>query len=366
VIEIIQIVPHLTPTISGVGDYSLLLAGELRHSHNINTHFIVGDPQWEGPPEIDGFLVTKVSERSASHFESLLRDTAGVDKPLLLEYSGYGYEKRGCPFWLVKGLESWKRLNAKCRLLVMFHELYAFGPPWRSSFWNHALQKWMVKSLAKSSEHSFTNLQRYMRVLRSITRLPEANFSVHPVFSNVGEPNMKPSLRNRKPRLVVFGSAGWRQQAYDQHRNALEKLCQALKITEVIDIGPPCSDIPQISVPCIQKGRLSAEQINRELLNARAGFFSYPVAFLGKSGIFAAYAAHGLVPVTYASNNTCSEDGLRPNEHFLTAASFLCHSEQQIERISQQVHEWYAGHTINMHAKYYSSIIKRNDKPQYL
>jgi hypothetical protein len=37
--------------------------------------------------------------------------------------------------------------------------------------------------------------------------------------------------------------------------------------------------------------------VSRLLLDSFAGFLAYPSAFLGKSTIFAAYCAHGLLPV---------------------------------------------------------------------
>src|SRR5262245_27172908 len=55
IMEIIQIVPSFPPAVSGVGDYALLLANELRKAHNLHTRFIVGDSDWAGSPEADGF-----------------------------------------------------------------------------------------------------------------------------------------------------------------------------------------------------------------------------------------------------------------------------------------------------------------------
>ena len=34
---------------------------------------------------------------------------------VLLHYSGYGYAPRGAPFWLVEGLEHWKKFRARHR-----------------------------------------------------------------------------------------------------------------------------------------------------------------------------------------------------------------------------------------------------------
>src|SRR5258708_4405092 len=146
--RIIQIVPRLPPSISGVGDYAFLLAGELRRAHGIETTFVVGDPDWKNAEnlkaemlktefELDGFKVFCVNERRA---EELLRLLSQPETPstVLLQYVGYGFEKRGCPAWLVNALREWKHGAAsEIRALVtMFHELYARrGAVWTSSFW---------------------------------------------------------------------------------------------------------------------------------------------------------------------------------------------------------------------------------------
>jgi len=239
----------------------------------------------------------------------------------------------------------------------MFHELYAFGPPWRSSFWTSPLQRALVKSLALLSDHCVTNLNVSLQVLARMTARPESNFSVLPVFSNVGEPKLASNFSRRKPRMIVFGSAAWRRQAYHEHQAALEQACHALSMTEVVDIGPPCGAIPKLSVRCVPKGGLPPDQVSREMLDALAGFFSYPAACLGKSGVFAAYAAHGLAPMTYAANVADNKDGLRPGEHFLPVSASLRCDAQRIESIGQQVRRWYVGHKISEQAAHYASVI---------
>src|ERR1051326_8959918 len=73
---LVQIVPHLPPTISGVGDYALWLAEELRRSHDIHTRFVIGNPDWNGPPELNGFHVFKIPPRSATALAELLARSA--------------------------------------------------------------------------------------------------------------------------------------------------------------------------------------------------------------------------------------------------------------------------------------------------
>src|SRR6266508_864159 len=145
--EIIQIVPKLPPSISGVGDYAYLLARELRAAQDIDTRFVVCDPSWQGAKDLDGFTVSRINDRRADILIEQISD-CGMPSVLVLQYAGYGYQKRGCPVWLVKALDEWKRQDSMRRVLVMFHELYASGPPWRSSFWTSRVQRALVKSLA--------------------------------------------------------------------------------------------------------------------------------------------------------------------------------------------------------------------------
>jgi hypothetical protein len=279
-LEILQIVPRFAPSISGVGDYSCLLARQLRAAHGIDTRFLVCDPYWSEEPEIDGFAVERLDNHSADALTRRM-GVAGMPETVLLHYVGYGYHKRGCPIWLVRGLKFWKKANPGHRLVVMLHELYAFGPPWSSSFWTSPLQRALVKSLTLMSGHTITNLEVSRKSLARITSLSENDFSVFPVFSNVGEPHSLPAWGNRRARLVVFGDPVWRRQAYFEHRAALQDTCAAFSLDEIVDIGSPCGDLPKLRVPCVLKGNLPAEQVSEELLSARAGFFAYPAAYLG-------------------------------------------------------------------------------------
>src|ERR1051325_4758398 len=149
--ELIQIVPYLPPALSGVGDYAFLLARKLRSAHGINTRFLVADGSWRGGPELDGFAVESIANGDPASLQKSL-SAAGAAAPVILHYVGYGYEKRGCPLWLIRGLESWKRNHRVRRLLVIFHELYASGSPWQSSFWNSPVQRWITARLARLAD----------------------------------------------------------------------------------------------------------------------------------------------------------------------------------------------------------------------
>ena len=122
---------------------------------------------------------------------------------MLLHFVGYGYQKRGCPVWLLRGLKAWKRRQKGARLITMFHELYPSGLPWQSSFWTSPLQRGICRELARLSD--VTNRAESVCILRMTGRTDVLNL---PVLSNVGEPESRQPIGDRDRRLVVFGGSG--------------------------------------------------------------------------------------------------------------------------------------------------------------
>lgn len=232
---LLQIVPILPPAISGVGDYATLLADELRAAHGIESHFLVGDPLWDGSQEngVDGD-VKVIRERTA---DALQRELRADDGPatVLLHYVGYGYARRGCPFWLVEALERWKHASpTNRRLIVLFHETYASGPAWSSAFWTSPWQRSLAGRLGRLADARRITTSRAAEELRRVRGVPSGrSVEVVPVFSNLGEPTLVLPLSERMRQLVVFGSSHWRQEAYLRHREDLAAVCRHLEIERV-------------------------------------------------------------------------------------------------------------------------------------
>ncbi|MBD2451090.1 glycosyltransferase family 1 protein [Nostoc sp. FACHB-152] len=360
---IIQIVPQMPPVTNGVSDYATILAKKLRENFGISTCFVVGDPTWDGATEIDNFQVYKVNERSAKALVSVLEEIASSSPKILLQYVGYGYAPRGCPFWLVDGLQQWQKRTNKGTLVTMFHELYATGYPiWSSAFWTEPIQKYLVARLVNMSDRSITNKPEYANILNKFNTVKNAQIPILPVFSNVGEPEKIKPLSERKPRLVIFGGAGNRLKVYEQSTNYLKRVCQELDIQEIIDIGTqiklPISEINLI--PIVSLGQQSAEKVSEILQDSLVGFFYYPLDFLTRSGTFAAYCAHGVIPVctTYYAWGK-EQDGLEENKHYFLADN----QSQQLslslgEAIAQNAYNWYQTHNLARQAQIYSEILK--------
>ena len=278
----------------------------------------------------------------------------GPDDPVVLQMSGYGFDKRGAPWWLLHEIE--KRRRYIRRFGVFFHELYAFGPPWSSSFWLSPVQRHIARRLAEMSNFWMTNREGSAQWLeRFVGNKPHA---VLPVFSNMGELVALP--QTRLPEVIVFGSAGLRQATYQA---AGDKLFAWAKqsMLEIHDIGAPIADRQLVEMlhakGVVLHGRLEAAEVGRAMTSARFGLLAYPVEFAAKSGVFAAYAAHGLCPVLISKHYVPADD-LVVNDHYLPGVpdnSVIFDAAS----VGQRAWEWYQPHNILSHVNAIAQFTKR-------
>ena len=357
--QILQIVPRLPPAINGVGDYSLNLANQLRQDHNIQTHFVVCDRNWSGEKTINDFPISQLTNSTSEALVAKLSQLQIND--LLLHYVGYGYAKRGCPTWLVDGLKSWRDSNDRKRLVTMFHEVYAAGrPPWTSAFWLFWYQKKLAKDLVKLSDRILTNKQLYSEILGNLSQESHLSIPVMPVFSNIGEPQKISKLSQRQPWLVIFGGKNNRARAYTESSSKISHICQLFGINKIIDIGASTglglTNINGVSI--IEKGKLSNQEIQEIFLNSTVGFLDYNPDYLAKSGIFAAYAAHGML-IMNSKGSGHKIDDLQSGKHYLMAES-LAQSKSQIEEaqaIVNNTYAWYQEHNLASQAQIFAAQI---------
>lgn len=264
---------------------------------------------------------------------------------VILQMSGYGFAKRGAPFWLLRELE--QRRNRIRSLAVFFHELYAIGPPWTSSFWLSPFQRHVARRLAELSDFWITNREGSAQWLRRFAA--DKPHAVLPVFSNVGESASPATVR--APRIVVFGSAGLRQKTYQAAGRELFAWAKRASL-EIHDIGPPITaagfSTALHSMGVIQHGALDGNDVDLLMREALYGVVAYPVEYAAKSGVFAAYAAHGICPLLI-SENYAQADGLVAGRHYqpgvLSAEDHL-----KATSIGRAAWDWYQPHRVSRHS----------------
>ncbi|HVF61889.1 MAG TPA: glycosyltransferase family 1 protein [Thermoanaerobaculia bacterium] len=275
--SLIQVVPHDPVSSEGVGSYALALGAALARNGESASRYLAA------------------AALPAQSARALAAALAG-ESTVLLHYANYGYQRRGCPAWLIDGLGRWKGEDTGRRLVTVFHEVHASGPPWRSSYWLRPRQRQLAARLLRLTDATVTSLERYAGVLRGWRAEPA--IVVSPVFSTVGEPEAVPPLADRPRRLLVFGGPGARGRAWGELRNELLATCRALELEEVWDVGAPAGAPARLDGLRVRElGVLPAGETSARLLEGFAGFLAYPSSFLGKSTTFAAYCAHGLLPV---------------------------------------------------------------------
>jgi hypothetical protein len=361
ILPIISIVPRLAPAVDGVGDYALNLARQLRQNFAIDTHFIVSDPTWLEEPQIEGFAVNRVDARTTPALLALIQTDRPNSSTILLHYVPHGYAKKACPFWLIQGLKAWQQQTQNAKLVTMFHELYALGVPWSSDFWLSPVQKSLAIQLAQLTDQCLTSCESYA------TRLYEFGAGKHQqiltlsVPSTIGEPTQVLPLAKRQPRLVVFGQTGARTRVYKKNQQ-LKRICQALGIQEILDIGPPTGLKLDnlIDLPIVELGFQSSSEVSNLLLEATAGLINYDPNRLAKSTIFAAYCAHGVLPISDQVSSRFS-NGLTPGTHYWSPSLNTIAPSSSIEGlqpIANNARAWYQTHNQNMQAKIFAELLK--------
>jgi hypothetical protein len=351
-IPIIIIVPNLSPFIDGVGDYALKIAKKLLIYNLFDiTIIIAGNPFYSNCniSEINTITVTK-----KNHLFDIL--TSLKSNKIFFNYVGYGYNRRGIPFWIYFNLQKWKKSNNNNKLVTTFHELYAVSfNPLTSSFWNQFLQRYLTKKIILLSDSIVTNKSNNLKYIKSISE----NILSHsfPVFSNIIEPE-NILFQKRKKHIVIFGTYSNKEIIYSKQLDSLINICVYFNITEVIDIGPKCK-LPNVpNLKFVQKGILEDAEISKVISSSYIGIIGrYNNIDFAKSGVFAAYASHGLLIICL---NKCHQvyDDLILGEHYLDIDTY--HNKFNYLDLCKSVYKWYIAHSLNVQSEYYLRILCSN------
>ena len=351
-VRLIHVTAELPPTVGGVADYSVILTRRLvkESSTPVETVFIRAgrterreDPQAEYPVrDLHGRTSTAALAETIAQLEEKAKGPAVV----LLEYSGYGYAKRGAPLWLVRGLN---RVcgEGKISLVTVFHEISASGPFWSSAFWLAPLQRWISKALLRLSRAALVNRPHGAKQLQAWSD-GTTETSFRPVFSNVGEPEEHVPFDDRSHYAVAFSGADEKDTLY-AHSDQLRRIFEANGIDRVIDIGAPPKSSPSSPVQHDVQGVQPAETIGQWLQRARIGLAYRRLDLLPKSGVVAAYLAHGVPPVVLPNGTTEHPPVLSHGRHYVDLNR---NGVQRIDwrEVSRQGYAWYQEHAHSQNA----------------
>jgi len=191
---VLQIVPRISDIPDGVTDYALNLAKALLTNYDLRTVFATAERSRVSEHRLaacapSGFLTRSRRSGQQHSLEVVSLEDVGVRAAnathVILHYVNYGYQKRGLPFSLVSTL---RRLCQNCRgrVLVIFHELFASGPPWKSEFWLEAWQKKIARDVAQLADARLVSSESMREMLGHVA--PGLNAIVHPIPSAFGEP----------------------------------------------------------------------------------------------------------------------------------------------------------------------------------
>lgn len=306
----------------GVRDYAEVLAGALIDAGNAARVF-----DW--------------CKEDASSIDELFTESDCI----YLQYSGYGYARRGAPLWMLRHLE--KRRSSIKSFGVFFHELYAFGPPWGSAFWLSPAQRYIAKRIARLSDFWLTNREESRQWL-SGSKVPVPNKAL-PVISNVGE--LRAYNSDRKKIAVVFGSGARRRNTYLSAGDALFSWAHRHGLA-LHDIGPAMSDTKMDTLLArhgvVRHGRLDKNEVAKLFSEAMYGLLACSLEYVEKSGIFAAYCAHGIAPLLITPRSSAC-DRLIPMCEHLEASAFANRHLPDCTSVGKAAWEWYQGHSLSAH-----------------
>jgi hypothetical protein len=344
--SILQIVPHAPGAHDGVAEYALGLAKRLRMDYNRETVFGVAVSA-TASPSVDFPFLAPLDSIS----ESQCRDQLCAD--IILHYVNYGYQKRGVPFNLPPILH---RLRRWCggRFVTIFHELYASAPPWQSAFWLQPWQKSLARNIARMSDLCIVSSEPLRDVLQRLA--PGKLISVHPVFSTLGEPALLPAhFAKRDPhRWVIFGGTHLVERSLRTFISRMAAIPRSFFPHELLVLGgqdngavrselDKLSDVQSQYLPAIELEAGSAV-----LSSVTFGWIDYfrqpnvPTSAILKSGSFAAYCAHGVIPVMPAAGAPVAlQDDPLPGLYFVGQKQNSLPFESELSKISRETYEWY-------------------------
>ena len=331
-----------------MGDYALTLAAKLRDEFGCTTVF--ASPETSTTARTSAFQVRPLGDLSnGQRFDRII-----------LHYVNYGYQKRGVPFGLLSILQRLREQRSG-RLVTIFHELYASGPPWGSAFWLQPLQIHLAKSIARLSDECIVSSETFLSELRRL--VPDARVHLHPVPSGLDEPSLsREQIANRDPRQwVIVGGTALAERSLRSLRENLSRIPQSIAPRTLFVLGghenpATRSLLARLPIESDYRPQIPAADASEILRTCSFAWFNYfhrpDVAFsmILKSSAYAAACAHAVIPIFPHRGASISIDGDElPGPFFVEANSREIPSIDDRFEVAAKIYEWYRRHVSSEH-----------------
>lgn len=283
--EVIVITPEIQPGEGGLADHTRHLLEEWNLPR---VRVLVPRPKAAAPAEVMG-----------SNAAALFRQLPARGGRVFLQYSAYGFNHWGYPRWLLRALFDWKLASAG-RLVLMLHETWARWPWWNKNYPIQQLHRRALIRLARVADAVFTTTARQAAQLQKEN--PSQPVRVLPVGSNI-RPNHDSSAPRQAGVAVLFGRQATRLRTLCAMETHLRNLAAAGALTKLISVGQTGSshgaekqilEALGLREGFDDRGPQPDRDISALLWSAGFGLSEMDALNIPKSGVFMAFAAHGL------------------------------------------------------------------------
>ena len=345
--EILQIVPHLPGTLDGVGDYALNLAKALSARHGFNTTFLVAGKTAANSKDdyrvISGLETADVNELARTH------------EHVILHYVNYGYQARGVPFAL-RAFVKQLRPQLRGRWVTTFHELYASSPPWNSAFWLRPFQVRIARDMIDAATSCVVSNPPVADAIHAFD--PRKSIHLVPVMSNFGEPELSDFQSVSLHRWTICGGTALIVRSLQLFQKLMPLIPVAFA-PEHLDVVGGRDDVSIAVALDKLKNKMSVHHypevgvhLATEVLREAAfGFIDYFGAgkvwpgMVLKSTAFAAFCAHGIVPVLSHRENSIAIGGAAlPGPYFLNNNAAGLPTPEELPEVRRRFYDWYRAH----------------------
>ena len=241
-------------------------------------------------------------------------------------------------------------------LITIFHEIPTSKIPAFSSI--KKSHRRFTKKLADLSRSVITNNRFYERHL-----IENTSTQIYCVnnFSRVGELESNNLLGASRCNLIIVG--GIERAHIYKKKSFLQQTMDTFKLNQIVDIGIPLpwSKINTRGLNIQRMGKLLKSEISDQLTISKVGVLDYSryPSCLGKSSVFNAYKAHGVVPLLLKDIDSKGGDHLASNINYFTGKELdTLKSDKALAKMAHTNYSHYQTHNQAKWLKLIRGLIK--------